>query len=220
VAIADVFSPADHAAIEAAVRDVERRTAGEVVPYAVESSDTYARGLWIAATLGALLAGIAAAALHRVAGGWGDAWAAWIALPPLVGAAAGWTAALGAPALRRGLVSAEVLEERVRQRARAAFLDEEVFRTRERTGVLLFVSLLERRVVVLPDRGIAARVPPAEWEAVVAAVVAGMRRREPGRALADGIARCGAILAAHLPAGPDDRDELPGQLRFGRDRDV
>lgn len=215
MAVRDVFSPQDHAAIEAAVRDVERRTAGEVVPYVVESSDTYARGLWIAATLGALLAGGVAAAFHPAIGGWGEAPALWIALPPLAGAAAGWAVALALPAVRRLLVPAEVLDERVRQRARAAFLDEEVFRTRDRTGVLLFVSLLERRVLVLPDRGIAARIPPDEWDAVAAAVVVEMRRGHPGRAVVEAVIRCGTILAAHAPPRPDDRDELPGQLRLG-----
>jgi putative membrane protein len=215
VPVADVFSPADHVAIEAAVREVERRTAGEVVPYVVERSDSYARGLWIAATLGALVAGAAAAGLHQATAGWGDAPALWIALPPLAGAAAGWLVALALPALRRRLVSAEVLDERVRQRARSAFLDEEVFRTRDRTGVLLFLSLLERRVLVLPDRGIAARVPPGEWDAVAAAVATEMRRGRPGRAVVEGVTRCGTILAAYAPPGPDDRDELPGQLRLG-----
>jgi putative membrane protein len=216
MAVSDFFSPADHAAIEAAVRDVERRTAGEVVPYAVERSDPYTRGLWIAATLGSLLAALVAVPVHHRVAGWGNALDLWIALPPLVGAAAGWVIALAVPALRRLLVAADVLEERVHQRARAAFLEEEVFRTRDRTGVLIFVSLFERRVVVLADRGIAARVPNVEWDGVAAAIVAGMRRGEPGRALAEGIGRCGAILAAHVPPRADDRDELPGRLRFGR----
>jgi putative membrane protein len=61
------FSPADHAAIESAVREAETRSAGEIVPYAVERSDRYARAVWTAATLGAL-AGALAAALIRWSG--------------------------------------------------------------------------------------------------------------------------------------------------------
>ncbi len=210
------FSPADHAAIEAAVREAETRSAGEVVPYAVERSDRYARAVWTAATLGAL-AGALAAALIRWSGDfWGGPVALWIALPPATGAALAGLAAFALPALRRLLVSPEVMAERVRQRAAEAFLAEEIFRTRDRTGILIFVSLFERRVVVRADRGLDGVVTPGEWEEIVAGIAAGMRRGEPGAALADGIRRC-ATLVGRLPPRPDDRDELPGQLRLGRE---
>jgi putative membrane protein len=142
--------------------------------------------------------------------------ALWIALPPATGAALGWLAAFTLPALRRLLVPPDVLAERVRQRAAQAFVDQEIFRTRDRSGVLIFLSLFERRVVVRADRGLDGVVAPHEWEEVVEAIAAGMRRGQPGPALADGIRRC-AALAGRLPARPDDRDELPGQLRLGRE---
>jgi putative membrane protein len=113
-------------------------------------------------------------------------------------------------------VPPEVLAERVRQRADQAFVEEEVFRTRDRSGVLIFLSLFEHRVVVRADRGLDGVVSPHEWKEVVEAIAAGMRRGQPGAALADGIRRC-AALAGRLPARPDDRDELPGQLRLGRE---
>ncbi len=210
------FSPADHAAIEAAVREVEAQSAGEIVPYAVERSDRYARAIWTAATLGALAGSLAAALIRWSGDFWGGPVALWIALPPATGAALGWLAAFILPALRRLLVPPEVLAERVRQRAAQAFVEEEVFRTRDRSGVLIFLSLFEHRVVVRADRGLDGVVSPREWEEVVEAIAAGMRRGQPGPALADGIRRC-AALAGRLPARPDDRDELPGQLRLGRE---
>jgi putative membrane protein len=216
VSLERFFSPADHAAIEAAVREVEAQSAGEIVPYAVERSDRYARALWSAATLGALGASLTAALAHWAGDVWLGPVVLWIALPPATGAALGWLAALVVPALRRALVSADVLAERVHQRATQAFVEEEVFRTRDRTGILIFVSLFERRVVVLADRGLDERAAAREWEDVVAGIVAGIRRGQPGPALAAGIRRC-AILTARLPAKPDDRDELPGQLRLGRE---
>ena len=210
------FSPADHAAIEAAVREVEARSAGEIVPYAVERSDRYTRALWAAATLGALVGALAAALIRWAVDLWGGPVALWIALPPASGAALGWLAALTLPALRRLLVPPEVLAERVRQRATQAVVEEEVFRTRDRSGILIFVSLFERHDVVRADRGLDGVVTPREWEEVVAGIVSGMRRGQPGPALADGIRQC-ARLAGRLPPRPDDRDELPGQLRLGRE---
>ena len=210
------FSPADHAAIEAAVREVEAQSAGEIVPYAVERSDHYLDSLWHAATLGALLGALAGAIVHWAGEFWGGPIVLWIALPPAAGAALAWLATLLVPSLRRLLVPEEVLATRVRQRAAQAFLDEGVFRTRERTGILIFVSVFERHVVVRADRGLEGIVTPAEWEEIVAAIVAGMRRGQPGPALAEGIRRC-ASLAGRLPRRPDDRDELSGQLRLGRE---
>jgi putative membrane protein len=216
VSLERFFSPADHTAIEAAVREVESRSAGEVVPYAVERSDRYVRALWTAATLGALAGSLAAALVRWTSEVWGGPVALWIALPPAAGAALGGLTALVVPALRRALVPVEVMAERVQQRAAQAFLDEEVFRTRDRTGVLIFVSLFEHRVVVLADRGLDGHVAPREWEDVVSGIVSGIRRGQPGAALAEGIRRC-ARLAARVPPRPDDRDELPGQLRLGRE---
>jgi putative membrane protein len=210
------FSAADHAAIAAAVREVEAQSAVEIVPYAVERSDHYLVALWHATTLGSLLGAVAAAVAHWTGEFWSGPLALWIALPPAAGAALGWLVTLTVPALRRALVPHEVQVTRVRQRAAQAFLDEEIFQTRDRTGVLIFISLFERHVVIRADRGLAAVVAPAEWEEIVAAIAAGMRRGQPGPALAEGIRRC-ASLAGRLPPRPDDRDELSGQLRLGRE---
>jgi putative membrane protein len=210
-----LFSAADHRAIEAAVREAEARSAGEIVPYAVERSDRYHRALWCAATLGALSVSLAAAVVRSAVEVWGPV-AFWIAFPPATGAALGGLAAFLIPWLRRALVPAEVLEARVHERATRAFLEEEVFRTRDRTGILIFLSLFEHRVVILADRGLDGRVTPGQWEEVVLSIASGMRRGQPGPALAEGIRRC-ASLTAQAPPRPDDRDELPGQLRLGRE---
>ena len=207
------FSAADHAAIEAAVREAEARSAGEIVPYAVERSDRYVRAVWSAATLGALAGSLGAALARWAADLWGGPLLLWIVMPPATGAALGGLAALLLPALRRALVTPEAMAERVQQRASQAFLEEEVFGTRDRTGILVFVSLFEHRVVVLADRGLNGHVAPAEWQDVAAGIAAGIKRGQPGQALADGIRRC-ASLVARVPRRPDDRDELSGRLRL------
>ena len=211
-----VFAAEDHAAIEAAVREVESQSPGEIVPYAVDRSDSYREAAWITATLGALLAALVTALLvgSRAFGeGLGDA-VLWIAGPPTVGAAVGYLLGTVWPAFRVRLVHADVIEHRVRQRALAAFVEQEVFRTQARTGILLFLSLLERRVVVLTDAGINARVPQHEWDAIVAGIVAGMRLGRPGPALATAIRHCGRLLATQgLTRRSDDTDELTDELR-------
>jgi putative membrane protein len=209
-----VFSSSDRSAIEAAVREAETRSPGEIVPYAVDRSDAYAEGTWAAATFGAMLGGLAAALLHVVPTAWGEAPPQWGAGLPALGAALGYVLGVAWPAFRLRLVPAHTVAHRVQQRAVAAFVEQEVFLTEARTGILIFVSLLERRVLVLGDSGINARVAQNDWDAIVALVVGGMRRGEPGSALAAAIRRAGDLLAAHdLRRRPDDRDELPDELR-------
>ena len=208
-----MFSSADLAAIEAAVHDVESRSPGEVVPYSVEHSDVYAEAAWTTATMGALAGGLAAAIVPAPFT-WGWEVALWIAGLPALGAALGHLLGASSAALRVRLVHGDVIEHRVRQRALAAFTEEEVFRTRARTGVLLFLSLLERRVVVLADAGINARVRQGEWDGVASGIVDGMRRGRPGPALAAAIRDCGGLLAAHGFQGRSDvDDDLSDQFR-------
>jgi putative membrane protein len=210
----DFFSKSDLEAVERAVHAAEGRTSGEIVPCVVAASDDYPEAGWRGATLGALLAALAAALVHEVGGLWGGWFAAWVIAPPLLGAVAGLLAATYLPALRRLLIHDATIELNVRRRADQAFLREEVFRTRDRTGILIFLSLFEHRVVVLADKGISAVVEQREWDAIVAGIVAGMRARRPAAALVEGIASCGELLARRgVAIRPDDIDEISDALR-------
>ncbi len=209
------FSAADLEAIERAVHAAEAHTSGEIVPYAVSHSDHYEAALWKGATLAAFL-GVAAAAAARIFGdAWGGPTVGWIVAPPLVGGALGYLAAALIRPLKLALAGHATVDHRVQQRAAAAFAEAEVFATRERTGVLIFLSLYERRVLVIGDKGIGAHVEQHEWNGLVAGIVAGMRAGQPGRALADAVARCGELLQRHgVAARADDTDELPDRLRM------
>lgn len=212
-----LFSEADLEAVRRAVAGAEGETSGEIVPYVVDASDAYEGALWKGAAIGALGAAVAAAVTHALAGLWGG-FALWIALPAAGGGALGYLLAALVPAVRRALVPPDVLERRVRRRAAVAFVDEEVFNTAERTGILLFLSLFERRVVVLGDAGINARVGEGEWLGITRDIAAGIRQGRPGEALVEGIAACGRLLARRgVEIRPDDRNELRDDLRR-RDR--
>jgi putative membrane protein len=134
-------------------------------------------------------------------------------LPPAAGAGLGYLLA-AVPAVRRWLVGAETMDLRVRRRAAVAFLEEELFATRERTGILLFLSLFEHRVVVMGDSGINRRVAAGEWDGIVKIVVDGIHAGRPGLAVAAAVKECGALLERHgVAPRADDRDELANVLR-------
>ena len=212
-----LFSEQDLEAVKQSVAAAEGETSGEIVPFVVDASDAYEGALWKGTALGALGAALIAAVVHAVAGLWG-AGALWIGLPAAAGGALGFLLAAFVPAVKRALVPADVLTRRVRRRAAVAFLDEEVFNTEDRTGILIFLSLFERRVVVLGDAGINSKVGEEEWAAITDAIAAGIHAGRPGEALVEGIGACGRLLARRgVEIQPDDRNELRDDLRR-RDR--
>ena len=208
------FSEEDLARISAAVAAAEMGTSGEIVPAFVEASGTYAEAAWRAGTL---LGALAVAALDLLAP---EGMAAHAYTPLLVFAAAfaaGFYGAPFAPPLHRRLAGRRAMDGQVGLRAEAAFTREQVFATRDRTGVLIFVSLLERKVRVLADAGIHAKVPDGTWDGVVAKVVAGMRADRPADGIVEAVGLCGALLRQHgFLARPDDTNELADSLRVGR----
>jgi len=138
-------------------------------------------------------------------------------LTDLLGGALGYLLAL-LPPLRRALAGEATLDARARRRAAAAFLDQEVFRTRDRTGILLFLSLFERRVVLLADAGIHQAVKEGAWEEITRKLARGIRDGRPGPALVEAIGACGELLASHgVARQADDQDELPNALRLEKE---
>jgi len=211
------FSQADLDAIQAAVREAEGRTSGEIVPYVVERSDEYPTTAWKGAALGALLGPMVALAIHRWTDVWGWPLGLWIALPAPLGGAVGYLLALIAP-VRRWMAGEHTLDARARRRAAVAFLDQEVFRTRDRTGILLFVSLFERRVVLLADSGIHQKVEEGAWEAITGRLAQGIRSGRPAPALIEAIRACGELLERHgVERRAEDVDELSNELRRERE---
>jgi putative membrane protein len=211
------FSQADLDAIRAAVGEAEARTSGEIVPYVADQSDDYPTAAWKGAALGALLAPLVALAIHQWSSIWGIPIPYWIALPAPIGGAVGYLLAL-LPPVRRWMAGEEAMEARARRRAAVAFLDQEVFRTDNRTGILLFVSLFERRVVLLADSGIHEKVEEGKWEEITRRLAGEIRRGRPGPAMVDAIRSCGELLERHqVEIRPDDRNELSNELRRGKD---
>ncbi len=210
-----LFTEAHRRAISDAARSAEGGTSGEIVPYVVGVCDSYREVGWKAAVIGALLGGGGGVTLHYLGGFWGGSLWLWVVLPLVVLAAAGVLAARSSDRFRRFLIGDEVLDLRARQRAECAFLEEEVFQTRDRTGILIFVALFEHRVVVMGDAGINGAVPDGAWTHVVHDLIAGIRARQPAEALEAAIAECGRLLEEHrLEIKPDDTDELPNELRI------
>ena len=95
-------------------------------------------------------------------------------------------------------------------RARAAdlFADLGVARTREANGILVYVQLIDRRVEILADHGIAALIAPDEWESICRRMEAAFAARNYRGGMLAAIARIGKLLRTHFPATADNPNEL------------
>ncbi len=213
-AVDRLFSEDERRKIGEAVHEAERGTSGEVVVVIVEASDEYAEAKWRSALVLLGLVLLADLGYRHYATFW-LAWSADTLSLALV--AAGILGFLFGswPPLRRALAGHERLHRAVRRAAEAAFARERVFETRDRTGILVFLSLIERQVVVLPDAGIATKAPESAWSGVVGEVVRGMKAGRPAEALLAAVTSCGATLrAAGFTARPDDTNEIADAVRI------
>ena len=212
--VSSLFSSADRDRIAAAVRQAESKTSGEIVPYVVGRSDSYEEADW---RCGALLATATLAAfsiIYSYTSIWLPLTVAELVIAALLAGGLGVLLPRMIPALKRLFAGNALIERRVAQRAAEAFVSEEVFKTRDRTGILIFLSILEHKVLVLGDSGIHAKVKPEDWHDIVSRVVSGIRSGKPAEGLIDGIVQCGVLLQRHgVAIRPDDTDELSDSLR-------
>ncbi len=96
-----------------------------------------------------------------------------------------------------------------RQRAQQVFAALDVWDTEENSGVLLYVQLLDRRIEIVADRGIAKRVPQAEWEAVCRTMERHFRADDYLKGTLEAIDAVTRILAREFPSTGENRNELP-----------
>lgn len=213
------FTDEDFQRIKAAVREAEQKISGEIVPVIVERSGSYAIASYKGALIFGTLAFIAMIILDRYV--ITDATLTlyydplFIFTVTMAGAGIGALAPILLPSLKRWLVSREYLDESCRQRAENAFLEEEVFNTRHRTGIMIFISFFEHEVIVMADKGISKIVEQKEWDNIVGELVAFIRKGKIVEGIEAGIRRCGEILLEKgFHKTPDDINELRDDLRI------
>ena len=97
-----------------------------------------------------------------------------------------------------------------RERALEVFAQLRVWDTEHNNGVLIYLLLADRDVEIVADRGISARVPAAQWEAVCQAMESAFRAGRFEQGALEGIRAVGELLARHYPErGPDRLSNAP-----------
>ena len=95
-----------------------------------------------------------------------------------------------------------------RQRAEQIFSALRVWDTAENSGVLVHLQVAEHRIEIVADRGIAAKVPEAEWSALCAEFADNMQRIDPDQCVLACLAKINGLLIRHFPADEDNPQEL------------
>jgi len=120
------------------------------------------------------------------------------------------------PSAHRLLTTARRRQRQVKEAAEVAFVEEGVTHTRARTGVLFYLSAMERRVEMMADTGVQAALPAAEWDTFLSSLKAVEEASKPAPLLLERIRELGRLLARYMPAGEDNPDEIPNRARVER----
>jgi putative membrane protein len=227
-----MLSKADHDRVHAAIAEAEAHTSGEIFCVVTREAGHYREVgfAWAAAVallapplslaLGVKPSFYMAAVISLLDNGWVAAHVG--GLNAAVAAAlVGYAAVQAAlfilvlvlfiwPPLRRLLTPGPLKHAQVHARAMEQFAHR-LHATKAETGILIFAALTERRVEIVADEAIHARVPPRTWEQAVQAAVGPIRAGDTAAGLIAAVRVCGDLLAEHCPAnGPHEPsgDEL------------
>ena len=218
------INEADHKRVSEAVAVAEAHTAGEIVTVVADRSDGYSDIALAWAVLAAFLAlglfavfpGFFLGKLEWLIGGWNHEWtdreilgiASALAVVKFV---AVWAILHWLP-LRFFLIPPPIKTARALGRAIDLFKVGAERRTTGRTGVLIYLSLLEHRAEIVADEAIHSKVEPEVWGEAMAALVEGVKAGRPGDGMAEAVTKVGAVLAQCLPRRAADTNELPDRL--------
>lgn len=203
------FSEAEKKRIAAAIGAVEKKTSGEVVAMVVPASDTYPEASLLA---GLTIGGLAALLITDLFLADSLGYFLPLLLCGTIGVA-GLAKIL--PPLLRPFIPDRRKESRVAERALRTFYEKKLHTTRDNTGVLFFISLLERKVWILADTGIYQKISQEALLAYATDIAAGIRQGQACDALCRQIEAVGVVLARHFPVKADDTNELADQVLTG-----
>ncbi len=214
----------EHRAVSAAVTRAEQSSDGEIVTIVSHLSDHYQdiASRWAAALALLFLIALPIApgfwlgAVNMLGKGWSQDYSTAAFLTAIAATAVFLyfvaSLMLENMALRLFLTPPSVKEERVRARAVLAFRIGTESRTDGRTGILIYLSAMERRAEIVADSAIAGKVSPDAWAGAMAALIDEVKAGRSGAGMVAAVDCVGAILAEHFPKSDGNPNELPDRL--------
>lgn len=112
------------------------------------------------------------------------------------------------PAIDFHIIPKDIKNRRVTLRAFAHFFESGVSQTESRSGILIFVSALERQVRIIADSGIVAKIPQSQWDKIAEDVATKLKHKDVKSAFIDAVSECETFLSREFPIQRDDKNEL------------
>src|SRR4030042_902049 len=156
--------------IKEAVHEAEKQSGGEIVVFIAEDSDGYNNTYWAAGFFSAFIGSSIFILLYRFfqfAASNSLFFVGALFLFPLLVISLLY---LIKP-LRLLFINKNQIDYYVNLKTKEAFLNQEVFNTKDRTGVLIYISLFEKRAAVLGDNGIDKKVSKNKWDNVIQTII-------------------------------------------------
>lgn len=209
------FSDADLERIKASVRKAESQISGEIVPVVVGQSGYYSIASYKSGLIFGSLTFLSIIIFDRYVPALAVYDPLLIFITVMAAGIIGALVPLVVIPWRRLLVAQANLDHATQQRAENAFLEEEVFNTRHRTGIMIFISFFEHEVIIMADRGISKVVDQKVWDKLVEGLIAEIRLGKVVEGLEHTIQKCGDILLENgFKKTADDVNELRDDLRI------
>ncbi len=215
-----LFNDDQRRQINEAIARAEGQTRAEIVPVVVTSSGRYDRpedvvGLWVGVIAMAVVYVLLPPATNEP-GSWGGYSTGlslvWLVLAMVGGFVVGALVAGWVPMLRRIFTPNKQMRDEVQRRATQAFFDKSIHHTTDATGVLIFVSLFERRAVVLADQRVVEAIGQPALDEACAKLTSELATAGPTAAICDTVTALGEKLAPALPRQAGDVNEHPDEL--------
>ncbi len=215
----------DRENVKAAIAGAEKKTSGEIVTAIIKESSDYAFYELAAALIVGFITYIICLYFYVPISEWMEGlfwdYTEIYSAAFLGGAAVAVTGAIyllaNIPGFDRFIVPPKVITRSVKQRAAGHFLEAGLANTRDRTGILIFISYREKRIELLADSGISSLIPGERWKGIVDNLVTDIKGRKPGKGIVKAVSECGELLSEHFPIKSDDTNELPNDINFPED---
>lgn len=192
--------------IESLVREVEGKSSAEIVVTVKPSSGSYRAADVIFGSLVALV-GLCLYVYAPIE--FTDDLA-----PPTIALAffAGFFCSSHVPAIRRFFSSKTTMAANTRSAAREAFVDQNISCTRDRTGILIYVSTFEKRAEVVADIGILRREAEGQPQKALSHIENTLAQGASLDVFEQSVRDLGHWLAESLPPRMDDTNELSDEV--------
>jgi len=200
------FTAEEKERLKATTQEVESQTIGEIVVMVVDRSDRYVEAEILGGVLVASLISLILTLLYFHGTVWSYVPLSFLLFFPCR------LLFIRMEALKRLLIGVRRKEEAVRLRAEQAFFEKGLYKTKKNTGVLFFLSLLERKIWILADKGIYEKMDQETLNRFADEVSRGIKEGRACEVLSQAIQGIGVLLSRHFPIAPDDTDELPDEV--------